>query len=440
MRLVIKGGRLIDPSRNLDKIGDLLVEQGRISAIGESLTVQGAGVFDASGLIVSPGFVDLHVHLREPGEEYKETIASGAAAAVAGGFTSVCAMPNTNPVNDNASVTRFIVEKSREANLARVYPIGAITRGSQGEELAEIAEMKQAGAVAVSDDGRPVMNSQVMRHAMEYARDHRLVVVDHCQDTYLSAGGVMHEGRYSTLLGLKGMAAAAEEAHVARDIMLARSTGARVHIAHVSTRGSVDLIRHAKRRGLPVTCEVTPHHLALTDAAVVGFDTNTKMSPPLRSEDDRLALIEALADGTIDAIATDHAPHHQDEKMLEYDRAPFGVIGLETALGVVLQTLYHGRELAEPDHQQTPSDLPSVSVPRIIEALTSGPAQAFGLEVGTLAVGALADLTVIDLSKEWVIDPAKFKSRSRNTPFAGWTLRGAAAATFVDGKQVWPTS
>ncbi|HWO01361.1 MAG TPA: dihydroorotase, partial [Blastocatellia bacterium] len=313
MKLVIKGGRIIDPSQQLDRTADLLVEDGRVKAIEDSVSSEGADVFDASGLIVAPGFIDLHVHLREPGEEFKETIASGAAAAVAGGFTSICAMPNTKPVNDNASVTRFIIEKAREAQLARVYPVGAITRESKGVELAEIAEMKAAGAVAVSDDGRPVMDSQVMRHAMEYARDHGIVIVDHCQDLHLAAGGVMNEGRYSTLLGLKGMSFSAEDSHVARDIMLAELTGARVHIAHISTAGSIEMVRRAKRQGLAVTCEVTPHHLALTDATVVGFDTNTKMNPPLRSEEDRAALIEAVRDGTIDAIATDHAPHHSDE-------------------------------------------------------------------------------------------------------------------------------
>lgn len=420
MRLLIKGGRIIDPSQQLDRIADLLIEDGRVKSIGDSLHDDGGEVFDASGLIVAPGFIDLHVHLREPGEEYKETIASGAAA-VAGGFTSICAMPNTKPVNDNASVTRFIIDKAREAALARVYPVGAITRESKGEELAEMAEMKEAGAVAVSDDGRPVMDSQVMRHAMEYARDHGLVVVDHCQDLHLAAGGVMNEGRYSTLLGLKGMSRAAEESHVARDMMLAGLTGARVHIAHISTAGSVDFVRRAKQQGLAVTCEVTPHHLALTDAAVLGFDTNTKMSPPLRSEEDRVALIEAVRDGTIDAIATDHAPHHLDEKMLEYDRAPSGVVGLETALGVALTVLHHSF---------------AVPLSRIIEMLTIGPARAFSLPGGTLAVGSPADITVIDPDCEWTVDPRRFKSKSRNTPFAGWKLSGKVVQTFVAGRRV----
>lgn len=423
MKLLIKSGRIIDPSQGIDKIADLLIEDGRIAALvdgsnRDERTADTAQVFDATGFIVTPGFIDLHVHLREPGEEYKETIASGAAAAIAGGFTSICAMPNTRPVNDNASVTRFIIDKAREAGLARVYPVGAITRESKGEELAEMAEMKESGAVAVSDDGRSVMDPQVMRHAMEYARDHGLIVVDHCQDLHLAAGGVMNEGRYSTLLGLKGISAAAEESHVARDLMLAELTGARVHIAHISTAASVEMVGRAKGKGLAVTCEVTPHHLALTDAAVVGFDTNTKMSPPLRSEEDRAALIEAIRDGTIDAIATDHAPHHADEKMLEYDRAPSGVVGLETALGVALTVL----------HQTN-----GVALTRIIEMLTIGPARAFALPGGTLSVGSPADITVFDPEREWTVDPQQFRSKSRNTPFAGWKLRGRVVETFLSG-------
>jgi len=422
VRLLIKGGRIIDPSQQIDKIADLLVEDGLVRSIGEVAGGNGVEMFDATGLIVAPGFIDLHVHLREPGEEFKETIASGAAAAAAGGFTSICAMPNTRPVNDNASVTRFMIDKAREAGLARVYPVGAITRESKGEELAEIAEMKEAGAVAISDDGRPVMDSQVMRHAMEYARDHGLVVVDHCQDLHLAAGGVMNEGRYSTLLGLKGMSRVAEESHVARDIMLAELAGARVHIAHISTAGAVELVRRAKQQGLAVTCEVTPHHLALTDAAVVGFDTNTKMSPPLRSEEDRTALIEGVRDGTIDAIATDHAPHHSDEKMLEYDRAPSGVIGLETALGVALTVLHHASE---------------ISLSRVVEMLTIGPARAFSIPGGSLNVGAPADITIFHPDREWTVEPHRFKSKSRNTPFAGWRLRGSVAVTFAGGREVF---
>jgi len=417
---LIQGGRIIDPSQQIDRTADLLIEDGLLKSIDDSISIEGVEIFDAAGLIVAPGFIDLHVHLREPGEEYKETIASGVAAAVAGGFTSICAMPNTMPVNDNASVTRFIIDKAREAGLASVYPVGAITRESKGEELAEMAEMKAAGAVAVYDDGRPVMNNQVMRHALEYARDHGLVVVDHCQDLNLAAGGVMHEGRYSTLLGLRGMSGTAEESHVARDIMLAELTGARIHIAHLTTAGSVELVRRAKQKGVAVTCEVTPHHLALTDAAVVGFDTNTKMSPPLRSETDRAALIEGVLDGTIDAIATDHAPHHADEKMLDYDHAPSGVVGLETALGVALTVLHQSH---------------TVPLIRVIEMLTTGPARAFSLPSGTLAVGLPADVTVFDPASEWTVDPQHFKSKSRNTPFPGWKLRGRVVETLIAGRR-----
>jgi dihydroorotase len=422
LKVLIKGGRIIDPAQSIDEAADLLIADGAVAEIGPAISSRADETFDASGLIVTPGFIDLHVHLREPGEEYKETIASGAAAAVAGGFTSICAMPNTHPVNDNASVTRHILDKARDAALARVYPIGAITRESKGEQLAEMAEMKAAGIVAVSDDGRPVMNAQVMRHAMEYARDHGLIVVDHCQCLDLSAGGVMNEGLCSTKLGLKGMSPAAEDSQVARDILLAEMTGARVHIAHISTAGAVEMVRSAKKKGLPITCEVTPHHLALTEEAVLGFDTNTKMNPPLRSEADRRALIEAVRDGTIDAVATDHAPHHQDEKMLEYDRAPFGVIGLETALGVVLTKLHHEE---------------GIPLRRVVELLTSGPGMAFRLLGGSLVQGSRADVAVFDPSREWTVNPASFKSRSRNSPFGGWRLRGAVAATFVDGRRVF---
>jgi len=422
VKLLIKSGRLIDPARSFDQVTDLLVENGRVAAIGPGLSAGDAELFDATGLIVSPGFIDLHTHLREPGEEYKETIATGTAAAVAGGFTSICAMPNTMPVNDNASVTRYVIEKAVQTGLARVHPIGAITRESKGEELAEMAEMKAAGAVAVSDDGRPVMNAQVMRRALEYARDHGLVVVDHCQCLDLAASGVMNEGRYSTLLGLRGMPSISEETHVSRDIMLSALTGARIHIAHLSTMGAATMVREARRRGVPVTCEVTPHHLALTDEAVSGFDTNTKMNPPLRSESDRRALIEAVRDGTIDAIATDHAPHHADDKMLEFDRAPFGVIGLETAFGVALTVLHHNE---------------GIVLARIIEMLTIGPARVFGLPGGTLSVGSEADIAVLDADTSWAVDATKFKSRSRNTSFQGWELRGRVVATFVAGRRVF---
>ncbi|HVQ38426.1 MAG TPA: dihydroorotase, partial [Pyrinomonadaceae bacterium] len=336
MRILIANGYVIDPAAGINGGKDLLIEDGRVSGLLERgrEAPAGAEIFDATGLVVAPGFIDLHTHLREPGQEYKETIATGAAAAVAGGWTTICAMPNTDPVNDSPAVTRFIIEQAERAQLANVFPIGALTKGSGGKELAEMGEMKNAGIVAVSDDGRPVPNAGIMRRAMEYARGFDLTVVDHCQDASLTLGGVMHEGRWSLILGLKGMPAAAEDVHVIRDCVLAKLTGAAVHIAHVSSRGSVDAVRRAKELGLPVTCEAAPHHWTMSDEALENYDTNTKMSPPLRSRDHVDALLEGLSDGTIDAIATDHAPHHADEKALEFDQAPFGITGLETAVGL----------------------------------------------------------------------------------------------------------
>ncbi|HET6862042.1 MAG TPA: dihydroorotase, partial [Pyrinomonadaceae bacterium] len=333
MKLLIANGYVVDPSQQINGGKNVLIDEGRITAIlsTHDPIPEDARVFDATGLIVAPGFIDLHVHLREPGQEYKETIASGSASAVAGGWTSICAMPNTDPINDNAAVTRFIIDQGRAANLANVFPIGAATKGSAGKELAEMGEMKNAGIVAVSDDGHSIPSAGMMRRVMEYANGHDLTVVDHCQDHSLSAGGVMHEGRWSLILGMRGMPAAAEEADVLRDCVLAKLTGASVHVAHVSTRGAIEAVRRAKREGLRVTCEVTPHHWTLTDAAVAEYDTNTKMSPPLRSQEHVEAVWEGMADGTIDTIATDHAPHHSDEKALEFDQAPFGIVGLETA-------------------------------------------------------------------------------------------------------------
>jgi len=427
MRLLIKNGRVVDPSQSLDDRRDVLVENGRIAAIDSRIEIELSAeeIFDASGLVVAPGFIDLHAHLREPGREDKETIETGTRAAAAGGFTSVCCMPNTNPVNDNAAVTRFVCERAKEKGAVNVFPIGAITVGLKGEALAEIGEMRSAGIVAISDDGHSVANSQIMRRAMEYAQDFGLPVVDHCEDPFLAAGGVMNEGYYSTLLGLKGMSRAAEEVHVARDIILAALTGARVHIAHLSTAGSLELVRQAKRRGLKVSCEVTPHHFTLTDEAVVGYDTNTKMNPPLRSLSDREALLEGIADGTVDAIATDHAPHHIDEKMLEYDRAPFGIIGLETALSLSLDRLFNSGR---------------ISLVRLVELLSTGPARVFNLDRGTLRAGAAADITIFDPNREVVVDATKFRSRSRNTPFDGWRLRGAPVATIVGGNVVFRMS
>ncbi|MBO0723943.1 MAG: dihydroorotase, partial [Blastocatellia bacterium] len=378
-------------------------------------------VFDARGLIVAPGFIDLHTHLREPGFEYKETIETGARAAIAGGFTSICCMPNTMPVNDNSSVTSFIIEQSKAAGLANVFPIGAITRGSQGEQLAEIGEMKKAGIVAISDDGKPLCDAGLMRRAMEYSCDFALPVVDHCEECSLSPGWAMHEGEYSALLGLKGLSGAAEDLHVARDIRLAEITGARVHIAHISTARSVEMVREAKKCGLSVTCEVTPHHFTLTDAEVFkrGYDTNTKMAPPLRSQHDLEAVIEGLRDGTIDAIATDHAPHHANEKMLEYDRAPNGIIGLETAVSLTLDRLV---------------DKGVISLVRMVELLSCNPSKIFNLGRGSLRPGNQADVTIFDPQLQIHVDASRFKSKSRNTPFDGWVLKGAVVAAIVNGK------
>jgi dihydroorotase len=423
--LLIRNGTIIDPSQSLESQRDLLIRDGRVTSIVENVDAAGVESFDASGLIVAPGFIDLHVHLREPGFEYKETIESGARAAVAGGFASVCCMPNTNPVNDNSSITSFILEKAGAAKLANVFPIGAITEGSKGERLAEIGEMKHAGIVAISDDGKPVTDSGIMRRAMEYAADFDLPVVDHCEDCCGAAGWSMHEGEYSALMGLKGLPSIAEDLHVARDIDLAELTGARVHIAHISTARSVDLVRQAKARGLAVTCEVAPHHFSLTDRDVYlgGYDTNFKMAPPLRSKSDLDAVIEGLRDGTIDAIATDHAPHHANEKMLEFDRAPNGIIGLETAAPLALDRLL-AREV--------------VSLKRLVELFSTNPARIFKLDRGTLKPGAVADVTIFDPTAHIKIDASKSQSKSRNTPFDGWELKGSVAATIVAGRQVWP--
>jgi dihydroorotase len=424
-KLVIANGHVIDPAKGQNSGVDILIEGERITGwIGrDGDRPTDCDVFDASGLIVAPGFIDLHVHLREPGQEHKETIASGCAAAVAGGFTAVCPMPNTDPVNDNAAITRYMIEQAERAALAKVFPIGAISKSSEGTQLAEMGEMKAAGAVAVSDDGRPVPNAGLMRRAMLYARDFGLPVVDHCEDKSLSAGGVMHEGRVSLLLGLKGMPALAEELDTVRDLLLARETGAHLHIAHISTSGAVEAVRRAKNEGIRVTCEVTPHHFTLTDAAVEGYDTNTKMSPPLRSEEHVEAVLEGLRDGTIDAIATDHAPHHSDEKALEYDRAPFGITGLETAVGLAFTELVHkGR----------------IDLVRLVELFSSNPARIFGLDGrGTLAPGSIADLTIIDPALSWTYTNADSRSKSRNSPFDGWEFIGAAVATFVGGRLVY---
>lgn len=424
MKLLIANGYVIDPATDLNAGRNLLIEDGRIvDVINKSDPVsEDVKLIDATGLIVAPGFIDLHVHLREPGQEYKETIATGAAAAVAGGWASICAMPNTDPVNDNPAVTRFVIEKGQAAQLANVFPIGAITKGSGGKELAEMGEMKNAGIVAVSDDGRPVPTPGMMRRALEYANGFDLPVVDHCQDPSLSAGGVMHEGRWSLILGLRGIPAAAEEMDAVRDCVLAKLTRARVHLAHVSTIGAIEAVRRAKDAGLNVTCEVTPHHWTLTDEAVAEYDTNTKMNPPLRSEEHVDAILEAMKDGTIDAIATDHAPHHLDEKALEFDQAPFGITGLETAVGLAFDLVQRGL----------------IDLERVVEMCATNPARIFGLkDRGTFKAGAHADVTILDPQLEWVFDVTKSKSKSRNTPFNGRTMQGAAVATIVGGRLVY---
>jgi dihydroorotase len=417
----ITGGHVIDPGR-FNGVADVLIDAGRIVAVGPHLkTPAGATKIDATGRLVLPGFVDLHVHFREPGFEYKESIQSGAAAAVAGGFTSVCCMPNTNPVNDNQAITEFILDRARVAGFANVFPIGAITKGSEGKELAEIGDLRRAGCVAISDDGRPVMNSLVMRRAMEYALAFDMPVVDHCEDLHLAEGGCMNEGAISTELGLPGMPAAAEDVMVARNVALAELTGARLHLAHISTEGSVRMVREAKSRGLKVTAEACPHHFTITEEVVRGYNTYAKMNPPLRTWKDVQAIKEGLRDGTIDVIATDHAPHATQEKQLGFTEAPFGIVGLETALSLTFALVEEG----------------VLSLESAVDKLSTAPAKVFGLAKGTLAVGADADVTIVDQQEQWEVDPAKFRSKSRNTPFAGWKVKGRVRTTIVGGRVVF---
>lgn len=426
MAILIKGGRVIDPGR-VNGPADVLIENGKILAVGPTLFVSAgkaapaATIIDARGKLVLPGFVDLHVHLREPGFEYKETIQTGTAAAVAGGFTSVCCMPNTSPVNDNQSITEFILDQARAAGNAHVFPIGAITKGSEGKELAEIGELRRAGCVAISDDGLPVINSLVMRRAMEYALAFDLPVIDHCEDLHLSEGGCMNEGLVSTQLGLPGIPAAAEDVIVARNLALAELTGARLHLAHLSTIGSVRMVREAKSRGIRVTAEVCPHHFSLTEEAVRGFNTHAKMSPPLRTWRDVQAVKDGLRDGTIDVIATDHAPHAVQDKQQQFAAAPNGIVGLETALPLTLVLVEEG----------------VLSLEAAVAKLTTEPARAFGLSKGSLAPGADADVVVVDPEAHWEVDPARFRSKSRNTPFAGWKVKGRVITTIVAGRVVY---
>jgi dihydroorotase len=418
--ILLRGGRVIDPARHFDAIADVLLQDGKVAKVESSIaapTGKDAHIIDVTGKWVVPGLIDLHTHLREPGQEYKETIETGTAAAAAGGFTAVCAMPNTVPPNDNRAITELMVRRAREVGVVRVYPIGCITAGQKGETLAEMGEMKDAGIVAVSDDGRSVMNSEVMRRALEYARGMGLVVIQHAEDTCLSAGGPAHEGAASTRIGLRSQPAAAESAMVARDLELVALTGARYHVAHVSSAETVRLVREAKRRGLPVTCEVTPHHLTLTDEACADYDTSTRVNPPLRSDSDVAAMREALADGTIDAVATDHAPHSPVEKDVEFEQAASGMIGLETALGLCLELVHAG-----------------VLTPMALFArMSAAPAKILGLPGGTLAPGSVADVTVVDPQVDWVCDPSLFRSRSRNSPFGGRKMRGRAMLTIVAG-------
>ena len=416
MALLIQNGRVVDPSKRLDARLDVLIENGVIADVGKKLRSPGE-VIDATGLIVAPGFIDLHTHLREPGQEHKETITTGTRAAVAGGYTAVCAMANTIPPNDERAVTEMIIAEAARNGACRVYPIGAISRGLKGEELAELADLRAAGCVAVSDDGKPVYNAQLMRRALEYSSMLRMPVVAHEEDPQLSDGGVMHEGFYSTLLGMNGIPAASEETMVARDVILARMTNAHLHVAHVSTIGALTAIRQARAAGVRVTCEVTPHHLALTDEAVQSFSTNLKMNPPLRPADHRDALLEAVADGTIDVIATDHAPHHFDEKNVEFDLAPFGVIGLETAFSVCYDRLVRSRK---------------IDLARLIDLMSCAPARTFGLPGGTLRTGAPGDVTLLDTDTRFQVTNT-FRSKAANSPFIGDTLHGRAVATIVGG-------
>jgi dihydroorotase len=426
MQTILKGGRVIDPANGRDGEFDVLVENGTIARVGRNLAVNGAEVFEVRrGWIVTPGLIDIHVHLREPGQEHKETVATGAASAVAGGFTAVACMPNTDPVNDHAGITEFILKKAAEAQLARVYPIGAVSIGSKGDQLAELGEQKAAGCVAFTDDGRPVATALLMRRALEYAGMLGVPIVNHCEDPSLKGDGVAHEGYIAAQLGLRGIPGEAESIMVERDISLAELTGAHVHIAHMSARQSLRAVRAGKARGVRVTCEVAPHHFTLTDDALDGpvkYDTNLKMNPPLRAVADRDAMLEGIADGSVDVIATDHAPHHIDEKLVEFDRAPFGIVGLETAVPIVFDRLVHAGR---------------ISLTRMIELLSVNPARLMTLPGGSLAEGAAADITILAPDMPTTIDATRLVSRSRNTPFDRWHLTGGVVATMVGGRVVY---
>ena len=426
MKRLLKGGRVVDPANGRDGTFDVLIDGDRIARVAKDIPVDGAVVIEVpSGFIVCPGFFDMHVHLREPGQEHKETVATGTAAAVVGGFTAVACMPNTSPINDNAGVTEYILQKAAQAGLARVYPIGAVSRGSNGEQLADIAELRGAGCVAISDDGRPVKSALLMRRALEYAGMFNMPVLDHCEDQSLKGEGVAHEGYHASSLGLRGIPGAAESIMVQRDISLAEMTGVPVHLCHLSASGSLRAVREGKAHGTSVTCEVAPHHFTLTDEALaspVSYDTNVKMNPPLREAADRDEMLKGIADGSVDAIATDHAPHHYDEKKVEFDMAPFGIVGLETCVSICLDRLVHAGV---------------IRLPRLVELLSMNPARILNVQGGSLSDGARADMTILDPELAVTVDPAKFKSKSRNTPFGGWHLKGGVAATIVGGRTVY---
>jgi len=426
MKRLLKGGRVVDPANGLDGAFDILIDGGVIAKVGRDLPVDGATVVDVpAGLVLCPGLIDMHVHLREPGQEHKETVATGTASAVAGGFTAVACMPNTSPVNDSATVTSLILAKAAAAGLARVYPVGAVSKGQKGELLADIGELKAAGCVAITDDGHPTATALLLRRALEYAGMFGMPVVEHCEDPTLKGDGVAHEGFHASRLGLRGIPGACESLGVERGVLLAELTGSAFHVAHMSARGSMRAVRKAKEAGVRVTCEVAPHHFTLTDEALgspVPYDTNTKMNPPLREAADRDAMLQGIADGTVDVIATDHAPHHYDEKKVEFDRAPFGIVGLETAVPLSFDRLVHSGV---------------IPLRRLIELLSVNPARVLSLPGGTLSEGAAADITVLAPDLPVRIEAAKLRSRSKNTPFDGWQLRGGVAATLVGGRIVY---
>lgn len=422
MSLLIKNGRVIDPAQNIDDTLDILIDKGRVKEIGKGLTAPaGAETIDAKGCYVTPGLVDMHVHLRDPGLEYKEDIITGTKAAAAGGFTSIACMPNTSPVNDNKAITTYITAKAKAEGVVNVFPVGAITKGSKGDSLAEMGELKEAGCVAVSDDGHPVANAELMRRALEYAKGIGIMVISHAEEKALVGEGVMNEGFTATELGLKGIPWAAEDVATARDVYLAEFTDSPVHIAHVSTKGAIRIIRNAKARGVKVTCETAPHYFSLTDDAVRGYETNAKMNPPLRTASDVAEIKAGLKDGAIDAIATDHAPHHLDEKDIEFNLALNGIIGLETSLPLSLKLV----------------DEKVLTLPALVEKMAVNPAKILGIDRGTLKVGAVADITVIDPKAEWIVEADKLASKSKNSPWLGQKMKGAAAYTIVSGKVVY---